>query len=360
VNVLAVVQAWNAHDPIRGFTVPWMEALAERVEHVTVLASEQRQGSTRANITLRSLGRERLDGRFRKVQLLRNWDANMRSLLANDRPDVIFTHMAPVYSLLSYPYARPKRIPIVTWFAHRESSRVLQAAHFASNRVVSINPASYPYRHDRLVPLGHGIDTTSFCPDPEVPPADPPLLVSIGRLSPIKDLGTFVRSIALLRTWGYDVRGAIVGDEPDRDRLYGQEIRDLVGQLQLDDIVQMVGSVPPNAITSWYRKSFAHVNLCPTGALDKAALEAMACGKPSLVANDSYADTLGCWKQQLLFRHGDATDLAEHMRDLLDAPVSVRDQMGIDLRQSVIERHSIAGLADGLVAVFESVTSGAT
>ena len=358
MNVLAVVQAWNEHDPIRGFTVPWMEALAERVEHVTVLASEQRQGSTRPNITLRSLGRERLDGRFRKVQLLRNWDSNMRSILASDRPDVIFTHMTPIYSLLSYPYAKPKRIPIVTWFAHRESSLVLQAAHFASNRVVSINAASYPYRHDRLVPLGHGIDTTSFCPDPEQSPADPPLLLSVGRLSPIKDLGTFVRSVACYCGPGATTCEARSSEtNPIETGCTARRSANSSLSCNSMESCRWSGRYLPDAISSWYGQCFAHVNLAPTGALDKAALEAMACGKPSLVANDSYSETLGCWKPQLLFRHGDATDLAGRIRDLLDAPPAVRDKMGIELRQSVIERHSIAGLADGLVDVFASVAS---
>ena len=164
MRVLAIVQAWDELDPVRGFTVGWIEALAERVEHVTVLANEQRQGTTRPNISIRSLGRESVGVKLRRDQLLRRWHAQLSSILAEDHPDVIFTHMSPVYSVLASPYALVPRTPIVTWFAHRQLTATVRAAHFLSRRIVTINSASYPINAGKVVSIGHGIDTELYSP----------------------------------------------------------------------------------------------------------------------------------------------------------------------------------------------------
>src|SRR3954451_3096831 len=98
MRVLAIVQAWNEQDPVRGFTVRWMEALAARVEHLTVLANEQRQQSTSPDITVHSLGREYPHGLFRKITMLRRWPQPLTTILDRERTYVISPHMTPVYS----------------------------------------------------------------------------------------------------------------------------------------------------------------------------------------------------------------------------------------------------------------------
>ena len=146
------------------------------------------------------------------------------------------------------------------------------------------------------------------------------MLLSVARLSPIKDLATFVRAIALLREQGHDLDGAIVGGELAATAAMRRRSATLITRMNLSATIAMVGAVPPDDVVDWYRRSFAHVNLCPKGALDKAALEAMACGKPSLVANDAYADVLGPWHEVLSFGHGDAPELALRLETLLRTP----------------------------------------
>ena len=97
------------------------------------------------------------------------------------------------------------------------------------------------------------------------------------------------------------------------------------------------------------------MNLCPTGALDKVALEAMACGKPCLVANEGFRTTLGHWASHLLFQHGSVENLAEKLEGLLAMNNNQRQEMGDDLRQKIMEQHSLKGLADRLAGVFETV-----
>ncbi len=316
MKVLAIVQAWNSNDSVRGFTVRWMEKLSERVEELIVLTLEQREPPKKPNIQVFSLGKESTPRPGRKWRYILRWHSRMRHILSHYGPDVIFTHMTPIYSVLAAPYTRPRRIPVITWFAHRKVTGTLKLAHCLSDRVLSINESSYPYRKDKFLQLGHGIDTDLFSPAcTEI--EDPPLLLSVGRLSPIKDLMTLIEAVLLLRQQGYDVRCVFVGDAPERDRSYAEHVNNEVERLGLGKAVQFAGAMPLEQVVKRYRQCLVHLNCSPTGALDKAALEAMACGKLSVVSNEGFDETLGKWKDQLLFQHGNAGDLTQKLKVLL-------------------------------------------
>ena len=267
MTVLAIVQTWNRNDPIRGFIVPWMEALAARVDRLLILTLEQSELPRQGNISVSSLGKERGANR---LGYLAAWHRAWLDILREQPPDIVFTHMSPIFTVLSAPYARRRRIPIVTWFAHRQVSAALKLAHRLSARVLTINRESYRYRPDDALIVGHGIDCDLFKPDGRTP--DLSLLLSVGRISPIKDVETFLRMVARLRTTGHPLNARWIGEPPDRDRAYGSSIDKLKKDLRLEEVVAFGGTVPNSDLSAWYCRCLAHVNLCPTGALDKAAL----------------------------------------------------------------------------------------
>jgi glycosyltransferase involved in cell wall biosynthesis len=87
------------------------------------------------------------------------------------------------------------------------------------------------------------------------------------------------------------------------------------------------------------------VNLTPAGFGDKVAWEAMSCGRPCLVANDDFHETLGRYEKELLFRGGDPTDLAGKLRSLLNRTSAQRNEIGLYLREQVDRLHSLPRLA---------------
>jgi hypothetical protein len=54
---LMIVQLIDEYDWLRGFIVPWVRALAERVEHLHVLTLEQREARLPDNVTVYSMGK---------------------------------------------------------------------------------------------------------------------------------------------------------------------------------------------------------------------------------------------------------------------------------------------------------------
>ena len=181
---------------------------------------------------------------------------------------------------------------------------------------------------------------------------NPPLLLSVGRISPIKDLITLVEATRLLRQRGHNLRCALVGSPPDRSNAYAEQVRQKVEVLRLGDAVQFVGPVPNHQLAQWYRRCFAHVNCSPPDhSLDKAVLEAMACERPSLSSTLGFKETMGKWADRLLFQHGNSEDLAKKIEWLLRLSDAERHAIGKDLRLSVMKRHDLEQLAGRLAAL---------
>lgn len=351
MRILLFNLATDVDDPILGFATRWIWALAKQVEFIRVITMRAGRVEVPDNVQVYSVGKEKGYSEPRRAL---EFYRHLSRVLREDRIDVCFSHMMPIFTVLAGPRLKAKGVPVVTWYAHRQVTTVLKLAHHLSDRIVTSAETAYHYKHDKLVVVGQGIDTTIFSPD-GTEPENPPLLLSVGRLSPIKDLMTLIEAVHLLRQRGYSLRCALVGAAPQRDHPYAEAVRQKVQALGLQDTVQFVGAVPTEQVVHCYQRCFAHVNLCPTGALDKAALEAMACGKPSLVANEGFRETLGPWAGWLLFRHGDPEDLSRKVEWLLQWSDAERQTIGADLRQSVVAQHGLERLAECLVDLFAKV-----
>jgi mannosyltransferase len=150
-------------------------------------------------------------------------------------------------------------------------------------------------------------------------------------------------------------RAVILGDAPPGQEGYAQSLRRLIRETAAEDLVTMRRGVPMESLRSLYCRATVHVNLTPAGFGDKVALEGMSCGRPVVVANDDFHETLGVHADRLLFSPGDARSLAGRLAWLLSRPDDELDALGADLGARVRARHSLDGLADRIVGVLAEV-----
>jgi glycosyltransferase involved in cell wall biosynthesis len=233
----------------------------------------------------------------------------------------------------------------------------MRLAHHVSDRIVTSTTTSYPYRHDKLAVVGHGIDTGLFSPNGSGSDQNPPLVLCVGRLSPVKDHTTLLKAAWLVRQqWTGTFRVLFLGPPATpKDESYARSLHEQVKKLGLEQTVQFEPAVPLERLPAWYRRCAVHINMTKTGSADKVAWEAMACGTPCLVANEGFEETLGKYADRLLFRYQNPEDLAKKLAYLLALTGSDRARMGQYLRNQVVQMHSLDGLAGKLVQVFESV-----
>jgi glycosyltransferase involved in cell wall biosynthesis len=276
-------------------------------------------------------------------------------ILRHGRIDVCFSHMLPLFSVLAAPVLKAQGIPLVTWYAHPSLTWILRLAHHVSDRMVSSVATAYPYKPDKLTVVGQGINPTLFAPD-DTELDTPPLVLCAGRLSPVKNHTTLLHAAALLRErWRSPFRVVIVGGPAGpHDEPYVRALCAQIQQFGLQDVVHLEPPVPMMVLPSWYRRCTVAVNLTPSGFGDKVAWEAMSCGRPCVVANEGFRETLGRYADSLLFRYEDATDLAGKLQMLLTLSEYARAQMGLYLRQQVVRMHGLDRLVSNLLQVFQA------
>ncbi len=348
-NLLLFNLVTDSRDPILGFTTQWIRELAARVEHVDVLTMCAGTIDVPANVRVHSAGRER--GWSEPRRAVEFYRLLFRILRAR-RIDGCFSHMMPIFSALAGPVLRTHGIPLVTWYAHPSLTPTLKLAHFASHRMVTSLPNAYPYRRDKLAVIGQGIDTAHCAPDANTKPNDD-LILCVSRISRVKNHPTLLRAFARLPArFRLSILGATASAD---DEAYAAELRALAHELAITDRVTFEPPVAPMELPAHYRRCAVHVNLTPAGFGDKVAWEAMACGRPCLVANDDFRETLGQHSDELLFRGNDDADLAAKLTALLAMEPTARDAIGLYLRSQVERLHSLPRLADRILSELAAV-----
>jgi glycosyltransferase involved in cell wall biosynthesis len=298
--------ATDADDPILGFTTGWIRALAERVEFIHVITMRTGRLQVPANVRVYSVGKEKGYSEPRRV--IEFYRVLFR-ILREDRIDACFSHMIPIFTVLAAPVLKWARIPIVTWYAHPSLTFTLRLAHHLSTRMVASIATAYPYRRDKLTAIGQGIDIDLFSPEVGVSPEAPPMILCAGRLSPVKDHPTLLKAAWLLRREpNLPFRVLILGGPAtSRDEPYALSLHQQVKQLGLEKTVCFEPAVSMDRLPQWYRRCAVNVNMTPTGSGDKVVWEAMACGRPCLVANEGFRETLGNYADSLVYAYGEGS-----------------------------------------------------
>lgn len=285
-------------------------------------------------------------GWFRFAQWLRSW-----------QPHIVHAHLPHAswlarWSRLSLPgYAlvdtlhssstgcRTRRLGyrLSGWLAGRVTA-VSQAVACSHTAAGLVNPR-------KTVVLPNGVDTGTWMPDESLRDLvrgnlgvqDKFLWIAAGRLAPVKDYPTLLRALSLLPACAHLL---IAGEGALRT-----ELERLVRELQLRDRVQFRGFV--SDIRQYLCAADAAVLSSQWEGLPMVLLEAGACGLPCVatdVPGSREAVTVG--QNGLLATPANPAALAEKMQQLMDAPFAIRQAMGMQARQRVVQRYSLDTVLD--------------
>lgn len=180
----------------------------------------------------------------------------------------------------------------------------------------------------RIAVVPCGVDTDVFAPGSR-PAARRrlgldarPVVLYVGRIAPVKGLGTLLDAVARLRDGARALRVLVVGGETD-EPLDGHEaeLRRRAGTLGLGDVVAFVGAQPQHALRDFYVAADLTVLPSYYESFGMVALEAMACGSPVVATRvGGLATTVRHGATGLLVPDGDAAALAAGIARVLDDP----------------------------------------
>lgn len=341
-KLVVICQKVDETDDLLGFFVGWLKEFAKHYDKVEVITLAKGEYWLPNNVTVHSLGKERGTSKL-------FWLPRMKWLLLKHTKGAsgVFCHMSPVFALVAWPFTRLYGAKLVLWFLHRSVTLKLKLAVRLVDRLVTADKDSLNIQSDKIVETGHGIDIERFEAGTRSHPSTGKAMhiLSVGRLSPIKDFGTLIRAAAILKERDKRIKVRIVGRpvmQADHD--YAQELKHLVGGLGLNDTIEFIGFVPYRNMPVQYAWADVIVGGTPTGGLDKAILEGMASGCVPFVANEAMKEHLGSYSEELLYMHGDAESLAEKILKLDDYDSISRESVAL-----VRKKHSLPQVIERIV-----------
>lgn len=340
---IMITRKLDPADDRTSFVMRWVEELAARLDRLDVICQEHANPALPDNVCIYSMGKETGVGRIGQAW---NLIRHLRCLAPS--ADGIFCHMIPRYVLFAAPWSRFRSKPLLFWYTHPSATIELKIASRLATHILSAAPGSFPLETPKLHVVGHGIDAEQFpFSDHE---NDPPEIVMVGRLSRIKRLDWMLRAASQAHHQTGPFRLIFVGGPVEHEPDYPAELKALAGSLDLAPAVTFTGPVPHAQVAAILHGCALTVNLMPPGAFDKAALEGMLTGKPTLVANPDFLPLLGD-AGDVLYLPTDASDddLCARLVHVLAMTPDERSALGRDLRARTLAAHSLDGLMNRLV-----------
>lgn len=132
-------------------------------------------------------------------------------------------------------------------------------------------------RRERAKWIPLGVNASFYCGEVGRSEGPPWRLVNVGGLNAVKDQGTLLRALRLLRDRGCDARLDCFGV----DTLGGQ-VQALAGALNISEVVTFHGHVSAEVLREYYRSAHLLVQSSRFESMGAAVLEAAACGLPAV------------------------------------------------------------------------------
>jgi glycosyltransferase involved in cell wall biosynthesis len=199
--------------------------------------------------------------------------------------------------------------------------------------------------------VGQGIDTAKFAPMDMDRPKTFFKIITVGRISPIKDYETLIKAIELAKDKIPNLQIEIIGGPGNDDqRKYLAGLKDLVIEKKLDKIINFLGPLPSSRIIECLRPADLFVNTSHTGSLDKAILEAMACGVLVLTCNEAMIDVLEGYREKLMFPGYDVEVLADKIEMIYKMKNEEKAVISEDLRKIVLKNNNLPVLISKIIS----------
>ena len=347
MNLLIFNLKTDAKDSILGFTTDWINALAKKCNRVVIITMASGKISVDDNVTVYSVGKEK---GYSELRRLFEFYRILYRVLQIEKIDGCFAHMMPLFAVLGFPLLKIRKIPIVLWYTHKSITVTLKLAVYCSDKVITAAHHSFRIETPKKKVVGHGIDTNRFYLNTPTSHNNQFRIISVGRIMPVKRLDLLIKLVRDLceKFPDKEISLDLVGDtydSKDGDK-YINDLRLLVEKYKLNNVVKFTGSVPFDNVNKVYKKADCFINMSETGGVDKAVLEAMACGVV-VVVNDSFVEILG--KEISTNLVATDKDILKKVINILEMSSQQRKILGKELREIVINDHSLSAIANKII-----------
>jgi glycosyltransferase involved in cell wall biosynthesis len=213
--------------------------------------------------------------------------------------------------------------------------------------VVTASLDTFPYPTSKRIATGHGIDTNFYRPMDTTRNSNEMRVLSTGRITPTKNQLLMCQAMKLLRDRGHKhIRLNIYG-QPflETDKVYCKKIEEYIAKENLQHQVYLMGYAENRDMPNIYNSHDLFLNLAGKTGIDKAGLEAMACGLNILTSNRTFKSIL---PPGYFLEDSEPETVAEGILSFVDK----REKNAV-LREIVVKRNNL----DDLVQRFYDILS---
>jgi glycosyltransferase involved in cell wall biosynthesis len=340
MKLLILTQKVDINDDVLGFMHGWIIEFSKYYEKITVIALGVGEYNLPDNVKVLSLGKEKGESKLKYI-------INFYKYIWQERKnyDAVFVHMNQIYAVLGGLFWRLDRKKIGLWYAHKSISISLRIAEKIVDVIFTPSKESFRLISKKINITGHGINTDIFKPVLNIEKNKKFKIITVGRISPIKDYKVLIEAINIITKQGIEVDVKIIGGPgtPEQEK-YFINLQKIVKEKKLNTIVNFVGSAPYREVANYFQSADLFINMSRTGSLDKTILEAMACGVITLSSNDSYKEILSDRYSDLVYKAGDFNELAKKIIKIKNYPEVVKNNFGEELRKIVEINHNLRNL----------------
>ncbi|MEA3449955.1 MAG: glycosyltransferase [Patescibacteria group bacterium] len=365
MKLLIATQKVDMNDAVLGFFHSWLKEFACRVDFLTVVCLYEGQHDLPDNVKVLSLGKEnnkqfsifnfQFSNNFQFLNKLKYTFLFFRYIWQErNNYDKLFIHMNPEYIVLGGVFWKIWKKKISLWYVHRATPWQLRIAEKFVDVIFTASKESFQLKSNKVKVVGHGIsldkvkderckmqDTNKF-QDTNFK------ILYVGRISRIKNQGLLIRAIDILDDKNVQVQlvGAPLNFD---DEKYKEELKNLVKKNNLENQIEFVGAVPNKDIVKYYSEANLAINLCPSGGMDKAVLEAMACKLPVMVLNKTFAELIG--EEDLVLKTDDAEELIGKIGRVMSWNQDKIRDTGERLKKLVKDKYGLDNLVKKIINV---------
>ncbi|MBU2263315.1 glycosyltransferase family 4 protein [Patescibacteria group bacterium] len=345
MRFLIITQKVDENDDILGFFHRWIEEFAKHCENVIVVCLQKEEYDLPANVKVLSLGKEKGKSRLKYI-------FNFYKYIWQERKnyDAVFVHMNQEYVLLGGLFWKFFGKKIFMWRNHGRGNIFTRIAIIFSDKVFCTSKYSYTAKFKKTEIMPVGIDTEKFFAKGGSASGEKiqNSILSLGRISPIKNTHVLIEALRLLDEKGVDFIANIYGNAPKRDLEYYKKIRKFGEGLEKKRKLFFHKGIPNPKTPEIYSKHQFFINLTPEGSFDKTILEAMACRILVIYSNKFLKGKIS---DILLVNQNDPINLAQKIEFLFNQKKAFFDEIGKKGEIYVIENHSLSLLMEKLMSV---------
>ncbi len=345
MKLLLTTQMVDKDDPVLGFFHGWLLEFAKHFERIDVICLKKGAYELPAHVHIHSLGKENGVSRLKYVVRFYYYFSKIFFL---ERPDFVFYHMGAVYNILCVPFFLLRKLfdtKFYWWKTHGKVKALKETLALTFvDKVFTAGSKSFDRKSDKVVVVGHAIDTERFTMREGAVHA-PSACLMVGRIVPIKKIEVALRAFDSIKS-EQDLSLTLIGS-PDNVP-YEETLKEYCREHALT-MVNFVGSRKQTEMSAFYDDAGILLHPAYEAGFDKVVLEAMATGVIPLTSIPSFEPVLG--PHGLFIPAEDAQGYANAIKRIVRMSLGERKSLRDTLRGVVVSGHSVTSITHRIFGI---------